>query len=239
MGKFIGLNWKLNPKTKKEAINLSNFCDKKGIVIFPPFIFLDSLKQSLKKAKLGAQNVFWEENGAFTGEVSPIMLKKLGVEYVLIGHSERRRFFGETSKIINKKIKQSLTAQLKVVLCVGETKEIRKSGIKFVKNYLQQELSRDLEKIKVSELIVAYEPFWAIGSGKADNPQESAQIIGFIKDFLKMKNVLNYKVIYGGSINSKNVFAFSSFDIIDGVLVGKASLEKSELKKIFSAFYVS
>jgi len=240
INKFIGLNWKLNPETFSQAKDLGSFSDKKGVVIFPPFIFLESLKQLLVSAQLGAQNVFWEEKGAFTGEISPVMLQKMGINYVLIGHSERRKYFNETSTIINKKIKKSLDLHLKVVLCVGETQKIRNQGIKFVQNYLKKELLEDLAQIKnIPQLIVAYEPAWAIGRGSSDDPKISAQIISFIKDFLKSKNVLNLKVIYGGSVNSANVFQFAALDVIDGVLVGQASLKKSELKKIFSAFYVS
>ncbi len=237
--KIIALNWKLNPETEKEALSLLGFSDRKGVLVFPPSIFLAEIARKAKRAEVGAQNIFWEEGGAFTGEISPSMVKDAGVQWVLIGHSERRRYFDETDEMINKKILAALHADLRVILCVGEPLEVRKKGVSSAKKFVAYQLENDLRgiknfKLKIKNLVVAYEPIWAIGTGKADKPAESAEMAKFIKETLSSKPYPpNPKVLYGGSVNAKNIAAFLRPGEIDGVLIGGASLKREELKRIF------
>ena len=240
MNKLIVANWKMNPKTEKEAISLAKAEDKRGVVIAPPFVFLSSLRDVLKKASLGAQDVFWEnprQGGVYTGEMSARMLKKSGVKYVIIGHSQRRSL-GETDKMINKKVKTALETGLKVILCVGENLNIRCKGKKAVENFIQKQLKDDLAgirnwKLVIRNLFIAYEPVWAISTNKgarADTKEDAAEMIKFIKKFLVLSLKLKVKVLYGGSVNSKNAKGF--LEISDGLLVGGASLKSVEFLKI-------
>lgn len=241
MKKLIIANWKMNPISLKEAESLFNSFKKEiknikdiEIVICPPFIYLSDLK--LKNLKLGAQNCFWKNQGAYTGEISPLMLKDLGVEYVIIGHSERRNYLGETDEMINKKLLAALESGLKVILCIGETLEQKKGGIQ--KKVVQKQLNLDLKEIKnlkfkIKNLVVAYEPVWAIGTGNYCQPEEALEMINFIK--LKTKSLkLKTKVLYGGSVDAKNVAGYVKYPEIDGALVGGASLNPTEFKKIIN-----
>lgn len=230
-------NWKMNPATLTEAKRLFSLV-KRGVkdvknvevVICPPYVYLPILQRSNDLAiKLGAQDCFWEEEGAFTGEVSPLMLKNLKAEYVIIGHSERRRYLNETDKIINKKLKAVLKNGLKPILCIGETAKERKSGK--TENILKNQLSnglRDISNIKLqnSNIIVAYEPIWAIGTGIACNEKEARLANLFIKKLLK-----NVPLLYGGSVDSKNAKDYINAGF-QGLLVGGASLKAKEFVKI-------
>ncbi len=261
MKKIIIFNWKMNPSSLKEAERLftqTQICaDKRqinaDIIIAPPFVYLEPLLKSLNSKsyilnfKLCAQDVFWSASrrtpaggGAYTGEISAKMLKNLGVEYVIIGHSERRKYFGETDEIINKKIKAVFKTGLKVVLCVGENLKIRKKGKKTIEIFIKNQLQKDLKgiknlKLKIKNLVVAYEPVWAIGAGHSDTSQDALEIIKFIKRTLYSKfYILNSRVLYGGSVDSKNIKDFIQHKEIDGVLVGGASLRKNEIIRIFA-----
>lgn len=237
MRKLIVGNWKMNPQSEAEAVRLARTEDKEGVVIVPPFPFLGAVKKVLKHASLGAQDVFFEKKGAYTGEVSPIMLKKLGVTYAIVGHSERRRL-GESDEMIAKKVKASTDAGLKVILCVGESK--RESGIKNkelgnAKRYLRKQLEMDLRSIHNSRflihnsLIVAYEPIWAIGTGKNASPDDAAEMAGFLRQFLDSRfQIHDFKVLYGGSTNPRNAESFLGKKEIAGLLVGGASINKKE-----------
>jgi triosephosphate isomerase len=215
---------------------------KADLVVCPPFIYLSELKIKNLKLKIGAQNVFWANDGAYTGEISPKMIKNLGVEYVIIGHSERRKFLGETDETINRKVKAALKAGLKVVLCVGElsrAKRDKRQETRKAKNYVRNQLQEDLKgisKIHVANpmsLIIAYEPVWAIGAVVSDTPEDASEMIKFIKRILNSRfKILNSKVLYGGSVDSKNIKNFIQLKEIDGVLVGGASLKSAEVKKI-------
>jgi triosephosphate isomerase len=241
MKKIIIFNWKMNVA---DFIRVDKN-NKIKIVICPPFTHLEKVKNSLSsKIKLGAQNCFYENEGAYTGEISPTMLKNLGVEYVIIGHSERRRYLDETDEMINKKVLAALKAGLKVVLCIGEDLAVRKRGPRAVKNYVKNQLEKDLKGIKslvishkslVRNLVIAYEPVWAIGTGNPCCPEDALEMIKFIKKFLSVKcQVSNVKVLYGGSVNGKNIKNFVKYPEIDGALVGGASLKIKEVKKIIS-----
>ena len=241
MSKLIVANWKMNPSSESEAIRLAKSCDEKGVVICPPFIFLKEVHQSLRKADLGAQDVFWENpipGGAFTGEVSVSMLKKISVSYVIIGHSERRKYLGETDEMINKKIITTLGFGLKVILCVGEPLSVKKESFESAKNYVKKQLLQDLKgfynlKPTTQNLIIAYEPIWAIGTGKPDNPADSAEMAKFIKTLLDSRFAIgDARVIYGGSVTSSNAGRIFEHNEINGALVGGASLKAEEFKKI-------
>ncbi len=229
MSQLLVANWKMNPASESEAVKLARASDANNVVICPPFPFLRAIKQAIKKAALGAQDVFWENppasGGAYTGEVSAKMLKGLGVRYTIIGHSERRRWLHETDEMINKKIQAVLKADLKAILCVGEPFSVRKKGLTAAKNFVKKQLKKDLRGVK-SKFIIAYEPIWAIGTGKPDNPRETAEMAKFIK------NLSRARVLYGGSVTSLNIGRILEYNEIDGALVGGASLKAGEFKKI-------
>ena len=195
MKPLIVANLKMNPPTLEEARVLFNQVKETGAVICPPFIYLSALKAN------GAQDCFWEEKGAFTGEISPQMLKSLGVEYVIIGHSERRKYQEETDEIIEKKIKASLVAGLKPILCIDKISQIP-TGIE--------------------NLVLAYEPLFAIGTGKACPPEKAEEMR------ISIKNKINAPVLYGGSVNSQNAKDYLQKARFDGLLVGGASLKPAE-----------
>lgn len=230
MEKLIIANWKLNPQTEREAIELVRESDIDGLVICPPHPFLEAVAKVIKKAKLGAQDLFWQEKGAYTGEVSGTQLKNLGVEYVIIGHSERRQNLGETDEMVAKKIAAAIKDDIIPILCLGETRAERAAGK--TKEVVERELKIGLSltnnlKLKTKNLIVAYEPIWAIGTGTPDTPENMLEMVKFISGVVK-----NAKVIYGGSITSVNAENFLKHKEISGALVGGASLKGKEIKKI-------
>lgn len=229
MKKVIVANWKMNPRTEGAARKLARDSDFVGVVVAPPFPFLEPVNKVLKNALLGAQDVFFENpfpGGAYTGEVSATMLKKLGVSYVIVGHSERRSL-GETDAVVAKKVKALLAEKLKVILCVGEKKQVRSRGMAAVLHFIDGQLKRSLAGVSVRKNIaVAYEPVWAIGSGKNDRPEDTAAVAKFIRKKLKLP------VLYGGSVNSKNISEFFENGGVDGALVGGASLRGKEFKKL-------
>lgn len=245
MSKLLVANWKLNPNSIKEAEKLflsASRITKRSkdveVLICPPAPFIDRLNTTNieSKVKLGAQDCFWEEKGAYTGEVSAPMIKKLGASYVIIGHSERRKFQHETDEIINKKIKTALRSNLKVILCVGESINERKKGFEAAKNFIKSQLFKDLKDISnlqppTSNLIVAYEPIWAIGTGKAAKPEDAIAMAKFIKSNVNSHGS-NVKVLYGGSTDSRNLDGFIQHNEIYGALVGGASIKAEEFKKM-------
>lgn len=235
MKKLIVANWKSNPKRLSTAVHLARASDEKGLVIAPPHVYLEVVGRATKHASLGAQDVFFEDGGAYTGEVSVSQLKNLGVDYVIVGHSERRAL-GETDEMVNKKLERVLKADISAILCVGEELRVRRRGVGEAKKFVRDELSKDLADISrgfLRHIIVAYEPIWAIGGGEADTPEKSAEIIRSIKTTLQNKyGVRDSRVLYGGSVTAKNAEAFLSRREIDGALVGGASLRPKELRKI-------
>ncbi len=251
MKPLIVANWKCNPTSSKEAKELFDSV-KKGIknikstevVICPPFVYLSLLVSSASAfAKgfgglaFGSQNCFWEEKGAYTGEISATMLKNLGVEYVIIGHSERRKYFRETDEEINKKIKKAVGVGLKVILCVGESAEEWKQGKK--SQILKFQLKNDLNKItrnEIKNIAIAYEPVWAIGTGNNCSVDETMKSTLFIRQTLT--NLYNREVadktriLYGGSVNSENSGPYIKEALANGLLVGGASLKTDEFVRI-------
>ncbi|MBI2626008.1 MAG: triose-phosphate isomerase [Candidatus Nealsonbacteria bacterium] len=207
MKPLIVANWKMNPATLEEAKNLFDQVKETGAVICPPFVYLSALRAN------GAQDCFWEEKGAFTGEISAQMLKDLGVEYVILGHSERRKYQKETDEIISKKIKAALGAGLKVILCIDRISQIKKD-LQEIENW----------KLKIENLTVAYEPLFAIGTGKACPPERAEKMKIAVKKFLGPDT----PVLYGGSVNSQNAGEYVKDAGFDGLLVGGASLKPVE-----------
>ena len=237
MKPLVVANWKLNPITKKEAEDIFNGI-KKGVkdttaevVVCPPFVFLPLLKE----LTLGAQNVYFEEKGAFTGEISGAMLKNLGVEYVIIGHSERRWKLGESNETVNQKLKTTLRNGFIPIVCIGE--RVRDDNFE---KFLEGQITGTFEGLSADEIgkcIIAYEPVGAISTNpgaRPDTPASALESIYIIKEVLaKTYNLKpNNLVLYGGSVNSKNVRDFLGEEEIDGVLVGGASVNKEEFVKI-------
>ena len=237
--KLIIANWKANPNTFNQALVLAKGSDFKNAVIAPPYIYLQTISWDLKKAALCAQDTFWEEDGPYTGEVTPSQLKSLKVKYVIIGHSERREL-GETDEMINKKVKTALKAGLKVVLCVGEDWSTRRKGIAAAKRFVGDQLKQDLKlitnKLMTNNLLIAYEPVWAISTskgGKPDTPKSSVEMINYIKKTLTTYYQLHTtKILYGDSVTPKNAKSFLSQPEIDGALIGGASLNPKSFKAI-------
>jgi len=244
--KLIVANWKLHPATQAEALKLARVSDHKNVVICPPFLFLAPIGKSVKRAALGAQDVFWEEKGPHTGEVSAQMLKGMGVQYVIVGHSERRKM-GETDGMVSAKVTTALMAGLRVILCVGEPLHVHKKGLAVTKRFVQQQLTEDLRGIshlerKSTQLVVTYEPVWAISGGKrdvkgrADKPEDAVVVIRFIKKILNSRfKIRDSRMLYGGSVNAKNAKSFLKYKEIGGALVGGASLRPKEFLGIIRA----
>jgi triosephosphate isomerase len=212
------------------------------ILVCPPFTALKSVYDLIKGSniKLGAQNVHWEMKGAFTGEISPLMLKDVGCEYVIIGHSERREYFKETDDIINKKIFAALKVGLKPIVCIGEKLEERESGV--TEKVLEQQITEGLKGLSnedMENITIAYEPVWAIGTGKTATPEIANTTQSFIRN--KIKEIFNeniaekVRILYGGSVKADNAKALLEQEHIDGALVGGASLDAENFIKIIKS----
>ncbi len=206
------------------------------VVLCPPFPFLSSVGEALRGSavKLGAQNMHWEDSGAFTGEVAPQMLQGL-CEYVILGHSERRQLFGETDELINRKVQSALSHSLRPILCVGETLEERESGQ--ATPVVTEQVRRGLaDVVDITSLVVAYEPVWAIGSGLAATPEIAAEVMsqGILEVLRELYADAGGEVplLYGGSVNPSNIDEFTAQSSIHGALVGGASLQVSQFVQI-------
>lgn len=205
------------------------------IVVCPPFTHLVSIKTHLREIKLGAQNLFWEEAGAYTGEISPLMLKEIGCEYVIVGHSERRINLGETDQMINQKIKAASVHSLKPILCVGESESEREKNKTL--EIVERQLNLALDGVNDStELIIAYEPVWAVGSGETPDPADANDVSRYLKQIIGKRypeqDKESVKILYGGSVNAENVNSFVCQKEISGALVGEASVDSDEFIKI-------
>ena len=239
---FIAGNWKMNTtatEAEKLVIEMLDKLDRiKGVekVLCPPFVSLVAVNMMLQGSslKLGAQNMYFETEGAYTGEISPVMLSEL-CEFVILGHSERRWYFGETDEIVNKKVKAALANALKPILCVGE--RLAENEADKTEEVVNRQVTAALNGIEpVSNLVIAYEPVWAIGTGKAATGKQAAATIQFIRDILaKLWNKIiaqDLRILYGGSVTSANIAEFISHPEIDGALVGGASLKAEEFVNI-------
>ncbi|MFY9402539.1 MAG: triose-phosphate isomerase [Candidatus Omnitrophota bacterium] len=244
---IIAGNWKMY-KTIKEAIELTNGLkrelfkinsDALDIVLCPPFTALSDVAEVINETgiKLGGQDLYWADEGAFTGEVSGKMLKDVGCSYVIIGHSERRQFFGETNESVNKKIKSALSNGLTPIVCVGEMLAEREAGKTFdiLKNHVEGALSGLLEE-DVLKIVIAYEPVWAIGTGKTATPQQAQEVHKYIRQLLhKLYNqevASEVRIQYGGSVKPDNIVELMKEPDVDGALVGGASLKVDTFSEI-------
>ena len=248
--KIVAGNWKMNTNFN-EALELLNFIQINSSssphvekILFPPFAFIKSIKDALNntnKIKIGAQNCSEFNSGAYTGEVSADMLKSISCDYVLIGHSERRRYFNETSEQFILKIEQALLADLKIIFCFGENLEHRKSNshFKIVKTQLNEVLSR-LPKDKINQLVLAYEPVWAIGTGETASPVQAQEMHLYIRTVIAQmfseEFAQHISILYGGSCNSQNAKELFDCPDVDGGLIGGASLIGHEFCKIINSF---
>ncbi len=241
---IIAGNWKMN-KTAAEAVELINGLkplvskSKPEVVVCVPYTDLQVVAQAVEgsKIKLGAQNVSWADNGAFTGEISADMLKEAGVEYVIIGHSERRQYFGETDQTVNARLKQAIKKDLKPIVCVGETLlEREKNKTKKVLKKQILEGFKDITAEDFVNIVIAYEPIWAIGTGKTATAEDANKTISFIRSLVK-KNwgaevAKALRIQYGGSMKPSNAKELMSMRNIDGGLIGGASLKAEDFAKI-------
>lgn len=238
--KMIAGNWKMNKNTWEARAFIQEFsplvenCREAEIVLCPPFTCLDLMNKLLQgsRIQLGAQNLFWEERGAFTGEISAPMLVETGCRFVIIGHSERRQIMGETDFVINKKLKAALQAGLVPIFCVGETLQERKNDR--AREVVKEQLVKGLQDIQIEgrRIVIAYEPVWAIGTGVNASSDDAREMIGFIRSCLtrhfNADTARSVKILYGGSVNKDNITQFLKEEEIDGALVGGASLDAED-----------
>jgi len=237
---IVAGNWKMNT-TVPEGIQLAEQVEKKlegvnknvTVVVCVPFTHLTEVKKCLRKVKLGAQNCASESKGAYTGEVSVAMLQSAGVEYCIIGHSERRSYYGETNAILNKKVKLALSSQLIPIFCVGEVLAEREANKHFetVKKQLTEGLF-DLSEADFSKIVIAYEPVWAIGTGKTATPEQAQEMHHFIRETIAGKYgqaiAQQITILYGGSCNAQNAATLFANPDVDGGLIGGASLKADD-----------
>jgi len=239
---FIAGNWKMNTTTTEAEQLVLEMIEKidriEGVekVLCPPFVSLVAINMMLQNSfiKLGAQNMHFETEGAYTGEISPLMISEL-CEFVILGHSERRWYFGETDEIVNKKVKAALAHKLKPILCIGERLAENEAGK--TEEVVNRQVTAALNGIEpVYNLVIAYEPVWAIGTGKAASGEQAAATTQFIRDVLaKLWNksiAQDLRILYGGSVTGANIAEFISHPEIGGALVGGASLKAEEFASI-------
>ena len=235
-------------KTITEAIELANGLkreffildsDSIDVVVCPPFTALNEVSEVIADSiiQLGGQDVHWEDEGAFTGEVSCKMLADAGCKFVLIGHSERRQYFGETNETVNKKTKRALSQGLTPIVCVGETLSEREKGLTFkiLDDHIKNGL-KDINEQDILKTVIAYEPVWAIGTGKTATPQQAQEAQKYIRDLLKKEYnedaADNIRIQYGGSVKPENIIELMKQPDVDGALVGGASLEIGSFAEI-------
>lgn len=205
------------------------------IVIAPPFTSLSIASEKLRNTNiiLAAQDMFYEEKGAYTGEISPLMLKDTGCRYVIVGHSERRQHFNETDEIVNRKIKAAKKAGLGVIFCIGESLKEREIGKTF--DVLEREISQGLNEMDIENIVIAYEPIWAIGTGKTATPEQAQEAHAYIRNRLRIKygnKADEVCIIYGGSVTPENIDSLMACKDLDGALVGGASLKVESFVRI-------
>ena len=233
---FIAANWKMNLLID-EGVRLAEFIIKnysgdKEVVLIPPSTHLHKIGEAIgvENFYLGAQNCYMEESGAFTGEISPKILKEsLGCEYVILGHSERRKYFSETDEMVNKKSKAAISFVLKPIICIGETLEERKLGV--TNEVLGKQIQNSIpDNASLDNYILAYEPVWAIGTGLTPTEAEIEDAHSFIREKIGQ----GVKILYGGSANDSNAKEITSINNVDGLLVGGASLDAEKFLKILN-----
>jgi len=242
---LIAGNWKMYKtcseavKTSEELVKLVSDVKDVEVMIAPPFTALSSVSDVIKNSRvsLGAQNIFWENEGAYTGEISPAMLVSAGCRYVIIGHSERRQYFGETDETVGKKIKASVKAELIPILCVGETEKERESEKTF--SVLDKQVKNGLKSfssIEIEKLVIAYEPVWAIGTGKTATKEQAQDVHKYLRSLTEkifgFSLAKSLRILYGGSVKPENISEIMNMPDVDGALVGGASLKAEIFSKI-------
>jgi len=242
---IIAGNWKMNNNSAESVELVSRLKEmisgakEVEVVVAPPYTVLSAVATAIKGSTiaLSSQNIFWEEKGAFTGEISPAMLKDVGCQYAIIGHSERRQYFGETNETVNKRLKAALGASLTPIVCIGETLEEREADKTLT--VIEQQLKEGLAGISSGEMervVIAYEPVWAIGTGKTATPEQAQEVHQFIRGILAQvfgEGVAEgIRILYGGSVKPDNVDQLMSQKDIDGALVGGASLKADSFARI-------
>jgi triosephosphate isomerase len=238
---FIAANWKMNKTVGEtlsfieEFISLVKDISDVDIVIAPPFTSLYAASSALKNIdiQISAQDIFYEDKGAYTGEISPAMLTDIGCTYVIIGHSERRQYFNETDSIVNKKIKAARKHGLGIIFCVGESLNEREAGKTF--DMLKREINGGLNEVTADGIVVAYEPIWAIGTGKTATPEQAQEAHEYIRERLAdlygdTANAI--RILYGGSVTPDNIDSLMACEDVDGALVGGSSLKADSFAKI-------
>jgi triosephosphate isomerase len=247
--KIIAANWKMNMTQAESERFVETFLRDCGeitdveVVVVPPFTAISKVMEALGRAhniKVGAQNMYWEKSGAFTGEISAALLRDLFVHYVVLGHSERRTLFGETDEMVNRKVRAAHEAKLRPIVCIGETLEQRDKGN--VEKILSIQLRCSLAGLKPKELretVVAYEPVWAIGTGRNATPQQAQEAHAFIRQTLREMaddaTAESVRIQYGGSVKPENARELMAQPDIDGALVGGASLDPRSFVQIVKA----
>jgi triosephosphate isomerase (TIM) len=246
--KIIAGNWKMNmnfhqsQKLVSEILNGLGKDNRTEVILCPPFTSLSEVNSLLKdtQVKLGAQNVYYEESGAYTAEISADMLKSVGCEYVILGHSERRVIFNESDELINKKIKTAIAKEIKPIFCVGELLEQRESGetMKVVSSQIEMGLE-GITAEQMKNIIIAYEPVWAIGTGKTATPEQAQEVHSLIRELVSKKYLSsvaeNLIIQYGGSVKPDNASELLSQEDIDGALVGGACLKADSFLSIIAS----
>lgn len=237
-------NWKMHLTASETVAYLRDLLprlaarDDREIVVAPPFTSLAAARSVLGEGpvRLAAQDVFWEEGGAYTGEIAPLMLQDLGVTYVIIGHSERRLHLGETDLMVSRKVRAALQSDLRPVVCVGEQEAARASGRAAA--VVRSQLLRSLEEVPppaARRLAISYEPIWAIGTGKAAHPSDASEMHALVRSELSQlfgEGARDVRILYGGSVTPGNIDALMAAPYIDGVLVGGASLDAAQFARI-------
>jgi len=243
----IAGNWKMNILPGEGVGLVEEIRERVGdqdaveVVVCPPFTSIPAVGAALRKGesgiKLGAQNMHWEGTGAFTGEISPLMLRDLGVEYVIIGHSERRQFLGETDQGVNRKVRSAFEHGLVPIMCVGET--LKQREIKETRNVVSGQVKRGLfevDPLYIPGLIIAYEPVWAIGTGKAATSDDADSVNGMVRETVAEmfgnETAQAVRVQYGGSVNPSNISELMARPNVDGALVGGASLKPDDFARL-------
>jgi triosephosphate isomerase len=237
----MAANWKMNKVSSETREFIARFFPEVksvsdvDIVLAPPFTSLPHAAEMIRQTNimLAAQDVFYEEKGAYTGEISPLMLTDVGCKFVIIGHSERRQYFRETDEIVNRKIKAAQKRGLSVIFCLGESLEEREAGRTF--DIIEREMNQGLDGTNIENIVVAYEPIWAIGTGKTATPEQAQEVHAFIREKLRIKSGNksgDIRIIYGGSVTPENVDSLMACADLDGALVGGASLKVESFVRI-------
>ena len=242
---IIAGNWKMHKTIPqalqfvKEFLPLVEGVEDRDVVLIPPFTALHSLAAALKTTpiKLGAQDIFWEERGAFTGEIAPSMAVDAGCTYTIIGHSERRQYFQETYQLVNKKLQAALRAGLIPIMCVGEYLAEREKGKTF--EVIKKQITEGLKGLQIDrseQMVIAYEPIWAIGTGHTATPEQAEEVQAFIRELIRKtwgnRIATELRIQYGGSVKPENMAELMAMPDIDGALVGGASLEPGSFARV-------